>query len=184
MTADETKAVLAVIKVAFPGFSKGIDPDDVLNVWHDMFRDDDMKVVAEAVKILIATSKFPPTIAEVREKVMLVTRPQTDALMTELDAWNIVDKAIDYYRAGENFMALPPLLKRLVGSPNRLKEWSCMDADVVNSVVASNFMRSYAAIMRREKEISMLPESTRAMIRNSENKLTLDFGKEQRDEAN
>jgi hypothetical protein len=174
MTADETKAVLAVIKVAFPGFSKDIDPDDVLTVWHDLLEDCDEKAVAEAVKSLLAASKFPPTIAEIREKVMLITRPPTDALMTELDAWNVVDKAIDYYRAGGNFMALPPILKRLVGSPNRLKEWSCMDAEVVNSVVASNFMRSCAAIMRREKEISMLPESTKAMIRDLGNKWALD----------
>ena len=64
----------------------------------------------------------------------------------------------------EEFEKLPPILQRLVGSPSKLKEWALMDADTVNSVVASNLMRSYKVIAEKEKEFQALPSNVRAVL--------------------
>jgi hypothetical protein len=175
MTNDETKAVLAVIKTAFPGFCKDIDPGDVLTLWHDMFRDDDGKIVAEAVKSLISTLRFPPTVADVKERIRLLTQPP---FMTGQEAWSVVDKAISHYDAEKNFRTLPPLLQRLVVSPNRLREWAGMDESDVVTVVCSNFLRSYESAVRRERELSALPESSKAMISDFDVALNLTTGGE------
>jgi CRISPR/Cas system endoribonuclease Cas6 (RAMP superfamily) len=84
--------------------------------------------------------------------------------MTEMEAWQMVKSAISYYNAAETFERLPPILKRIVGSPNQLREWAIMEAEKFDTVVQSNFMRSYKALAAQERERAMLPESTRQMI--------------------
>ena len=177
MTREETKSILSVLRAGYPNFYKDLnkaDADQIIDLWATMFVDEPVKVVIEAVKTLMVTAKFPPTIADVKEKIYLVTHPQA---MTEAEAWNIVKKAIGYYNAQEHFEALPPILQKLVGSPNQLREWGMMDMDEVNTIVASNFMRSYKARVQHEKETAMLPESTRAMIQGLSAKLSITDGK-------
>jgi len=81
-----------------------------------------------------------------------------------MEAWDMVRRAISYYHANEAFRNLPPILQKIVGSPNQLREWALMDVETVNSVIQSNFMRSYRAMAAREREYAMLPESTRQLI--------------------
>jgi hypothetical protein len=126
-----------------------------------MFADDPAQVVAEAVKSLMCTLKYPPTIADVKEKIAMITQPPA---MTEMEAWQMVKSAISYYNATETFSRLPPILQKIVGSPNTLREWAQMEAETVDSVIQSNFMRSYKVRAAQEKERAMLPESTRQMI--------------------
>ena len=53
----------------------------------------------------------------------------------------------------ESFEAMPPLVKRIVGSASQLGSWALMDLNTVNSVVSSNFQRSYKALAASQKEI-------------------------------
>lgn len=164
MNREEMKAILAVMKAGYPNFYKGMTREEatnIINLWTTMFTDDPAHVVTEAVKSLMCTLKFPPTIADVKEKIAMITQPTQ---MSEMEAWNMVKSAISYYSAGETFERLPAILRKIVGSPNQLREWAVMEAETVNSVVQSNFMRSYKAVSAREKEMSMLPESTKQMI--------------------
>ena len=134
-----------------------------LNLWAMMFMDMPAKLVTEAVKALITTLKYPPTIADVNDKILLLTRPPD---MTEQEAWNLVYKAIQSasYHAQENFDKLPPILQKLVGSPNQLREWAQMDTETLKSVVSSNFNRSYTARVKQEKEYQVLPQSNKQII--------------------
>jgi hypothetical protein len=84
--------------------------------------------------------------------------------------------AISYYNAGENFAELPPILQKIVGSPNVLREWALMNGEVVNSVIQSNFMRSYKAKVAQEKEHAMLPSSTKQLIAGLAQKYSLPEG--------
>jgi hypothetical protein len=164
MTRREALAVMAMLKTAYPTFYKNYSKDEInaaVDLWATMFADDPAYIVTEAVKSLMCTLKYPPTIADVKEKIHLLTQPQG---MSELEAWNTVRRAISYYDAQENYNSLPPMLQKIVGSPNQLREWAQMDADTVNSVIQSNFMRSFRAKVAQEKEQSMLPESTKRLI--------------------
>ena len=164
MNREETKAILAILKAGYPNFYKDMTKEDAtntINLWTTMFADDPAQVVTEAVKSLMCTLKFPPTIADVKEKIAMITQPPA---MTEMEAWQMVKSAISYYNAAETYERLPPILRRIVGSPNQLREWALMDSETVNSVVQSNFMRSYKVVAAQEKEKAMLPESTKQMI--------------------
>ena len=164
MNREETKEILKVLRVGYPNFYKGLtkrEADEIIDLWSTMFASEPLKIVIEAVKSLMCTLVYPPTIADVKSKIALITQPET---MSEMEAWGRVKSAINYYAATESFAVLPPILKRIVGSPNQLREWAIMEAETVNSVVQSNFMRSYKAIAAQEKEYGMLPESTKRLM--------------------
>ncbi|HRC81359.1 MAG TPA: replicative helicase loader/inhibitor [Sedimentibacter sp.] len=181
MTRDEATAILAILKTAYPAFYKDMSDeeiDDVINLWAAMFQDDNVKVVTEAVRAYIATDTkgFPPVIGQIKEKIAMIMQSQTQT-MTEMEAWQRVKAAISYYNASENFKELPPILQKVVGSPNILREWALMDGEVVNSVIQSNFMRSYKAKVAQQKEYAMIPSSTKQLIAGLAQKHSLTEGK-------
>lgn len=164
MTRQEALAVLTILKTAYPTFYKNYSKEDVnaaVDLWATMFAEEHPEIVVEAVKALICTHKYPPTIADIKEKIATITRPEQK---TEMEAWQQVKAAISYYNAAENFERLPPILQKVVGSPNTLREWAVMDGEVVNSVIQSNFMRSYKAKVAQQKEYAMLPSSAKQLI--------------------
>ena len=168
MTLKETGQVMAVLKVAFPAWGKGMDDAEALamvHLWAELFSDDPAQEVLAAVKSLIATQKegYPPTIGAVKAQL---DKLRTGERMTDEQAWRLIYKAIcnSAHNSGGEFSALPPELQRLVGSPNQLRDWAMMDAATVNSVVASNVQRAYRTRTEAEREMRVLPESVRTAL--------------------
>lgn len=181
MTRKETGIIMDILTTAYPRFYSGNDaPDPIktMNLWSEMFSNDDVSLVAAAVKSLIETDEkgFPPTIGQVKAKMRLLTSKEE---MTEAEAWALVAKAVKngLYGSREEFNKLPKNIQRLVGSHNQLRDWAMMDSDTLHSVVASNFQRSYKQVATREKEIAKLPEDVRKMIGTISGKLSLGDGK-------
>jgi hypothetical protein len=180
MTRNETIKVLALLKLAYPSFYKDMTKDtaiETIDFWSMMFAEEDLEIVLESVKALITTCKFPPSIADVKEKIRFITLPRQ---MNELEAWNLVNNAIrnSYYNASESFDKLPILIQKLVGSPNQLKEWAMMEISEVKSVVQSNFMRSFRARVENERQVMALPASTKLLIQNLGNNFKMIEGGE------
>lgn len=184
MTYDETLAIMAVLKAAYPAFYRDMkrkDGENAANLWAEMFKDEPAEIVAVAVKSFIATDVkgFPPNIGVIKEAIAKLRQGDE---MTEVEAWNLVRQAINgasvdpssvRYSGGvtdgktsalRNFEKLPEILQRLVGSPNQLAEWAQLDPATVASVVASNFQRSYKARAKHEKEFLMLPTDVRQAV--------------------
>lgn len=165
MTRDDTLDLLSILKAAYPNFYRDMtrkDADQVISLWSEMFKDEPVEVVALAVKAHIATDKkgFPPHIGAIKDAIVKIQQPDE---MTELEAWGLVQKALrnGYYGAQEEFDKLPPVVQRLVGSPNQLREWALMDTETISSVVASNFQRSYKARAAHEREFLALPSEVK-----------------------
>lgn len=168
MTRQETGVIMDILTTAYPRFYAGPDAPDMrktISLWAEMFAHDDVALVAAAIKSVIEGDEkgFPPTIGQVKGKLRLLTRAKE---MTEAEAWEMVSSAVrnGLYGAAEEFEKFPPLVRRIVGSPNTLREWARMDTDTVHSVVASNFQRSYRTISQREREIKALPAEVRAFV--------------------
>lgn len=160
--------IMSVLRGAYPAFYRGIDrkeADATVGLWEDMFEHDEYPLVAAAVKALIESDSkgFPPHIGAVKEKLRLITGGEE---MTEAEAWGIVAKALrnSTYGSREEFEKFPPVIKRLVGSPQQLREWGAMDSETVHSVVASNFQRSYKDIAQRERDIAKLPADVKTLV--------------------
>lgn len=166
MTREETLAVMSVLKAAYPDYYRDMrknDADAIVNLWAEMFSDEPAQIVALAVKSLIATGKYNPKIADVKEKIVKLKNANA---MTEQEAWNLVSRAISngIYGSQKEFDALPASVQRIVGSPMQLKEWAMMDSDTVQSVVASNFQRSYKIRAESDREYMALPSSVRNVV--------------------
>lgn len=166
MTRKETGIIMDILTAAYPRFCAGnADMRNVINLWAEMFANDDVALVAAAVKSVIESDEkgFPPSIGQVKAKMRLLT---SAGELTESDVWNVVKKALrnGIYDAAKEFAKFPPVVKRIVGSPEQLREWATMDSETVHSVVASNFQRSYRAISAREREIAKLPADVRALL--------------------
>ena len=83
-----------------------------------------------------------------------------------MEAWNLVAKALrnSAYGSEEEFAKLPPAVQRVAHSPSQLREWALMDADTVQSVVASNFQRAYTARQKSDREFEALPPAVRQYV--------------------
>lgn len=183
MTRQETGIVMNILTTAYPRFYAGKDAPDpgrTLSLWAEMFADDDVELVAAAVKALIATDDkgFPPHIGAVKAKMRQITTP---GQMSALEAWELVYKAIKRsgYNSKEEFEKLPPAIQRLVGAPSQLKDWALMDAGTVQSVISSNFQKSYQARAKQETEYQALPSDIKQMIGGLAGRLALGNGNNQ-----
>lgn len=177
MTREETLGIMAVLSAAYPTFYRKSSPEDTkaaVALWAEMFKDDPASVVTAAVKALIKTrvEGFPPTIGEVAAKIAELTRPGE---FSEMEAWAMVEKACQngLYGYLEEYDRLPPVIQKTLGSPSQLKEWALMEPGQLHTVVASNFMRSFRTMQKREREMSMLPADVKAMLSGVSERLAL-----------
>lgn len=184
MTMQETGIIMDILVTAYPRFYTGKDAPDprkVMSLWAEMFRDDPVELVAAAVKALIATDDkgFPPHIGAVKASMRKLVQPDE---MTEMEAWRLVRRAIrgasmspssrlitaagidNRTSAQKNFEELPPILQRVVGGPEQLAAWEQIANEQIDTVIQSNFMRSYRARAQQEREFQALPQDVRAMI--------------------
>lgn len=72
MTKEETIKIMAILKAAYPTYYKDQTQEEALvsvGVWQATLIEYDYKAVSEAVKQLIKTMKFAPSIAEIIEKI-------------------------------------------------------------------------------------------------------------------
>lgn len=178
MNRNDVIALMAVLKTAYPSYYKQVSRDEALaaiNLWSEMFADDDPAIVSAATKALIAsrTEGFPPTIGAVKAKMHDIANPDA---MTEDEAWRIIAKALrnGIYGSREEFDKLPAELRKIVHDPAQLKEWAKMDEETVQSVVVSNFRRSYRVTATRRKELDMLPQDVRASISSTVGRMRLE----------
>ena len=161
MTRDNTIMILGILKTSYPNFYKDMSNSEMYNVldlWSEMFEKDDLNLVKLAVKELIQTLKFPPTIADVKQKMDELTCKET----LPVDLWASLKKAVrnSIYNAEEEFAKLPEECKMFIKSPAQLREIAVMDSDVVDSVTKGQFLKQIETIQKRLKEDRlMLPET-------------------------
>lgn len=168
MTRTETIQIMSVLKAAYPSYYKDMkrtDADAVVDLWASMFAEEQLPIVAAAVKALIASDAkgFPPVIGQVKAYIRKLTQPEQ---LNEAEAWGYVMKALrnSTYNSADEFEKMPEIARRLVGTPNQLKEWAMIDIDELQTVTQSNFMRSYRARATSEREYLALPSDVKQMM--------------------
>ena len=83
-----------------------------------------------------------------------------------MEAWSLVSKAIrnSSYNSVEEFVKLPLLVQRAVGTPDNLRNWAVSDCQTIESVIQSNFLRTYRTVVKRENEINCMPNDIKSLI--------------------
>ena len=162
MTKEDVSKIMTVLQVAYPRYYAGQSAEEKLqaiNLWHMMLEEYPYELVQKAVKTVIATNKFPPAISEIIEKIGFL---KSEGSMTELEAWGYISKAIrgSTYRAKEEWEKLPEELKHIV-SPDMLRSWARVEADNAETVLQSNFLRTFRAAQERKKTYEAVPSDVK-----------------------
>ena len=163
MTRDKTKEILMMIQAAYPNF-KVPDKTITINTWHLVLEKYPYDLIKGALVGYITTDKsgFAPVIGQILEIVESMTSEQS---LDEMSAWSLVSKALrnGNYHAREEFEKLPRVVQQAVGSPDNLKNWSTSDYESIETVIQSNFLRTYRTCVERDKKLNCMPD----LVRNS-----------------
>lgn len=175
MTRRETIELLQLLIAAYPS-SKLAANDVTVGVWHEMLKDLPGEVVGVAVRRMIATLKFPPTIADVREAV---TGGVADAqgFVDAGEAWRRVRKAISkygYYRGDEAQKALGA---DIWSGVEMAGGWQFLCADDGEETVRSaQFERRYNGRFKAQIEKAQIPQDIddrfKALVGDLQEKMT------------
>lgn len=171
MTKEECKQLLMTMEIIYPNF-KVEDKANTLKAWHLILQDYDPKYIEMGLKIYVTSSgsAFAPSIAELIEAAK---RPEELQMVDSSTAWSLVRKAISrgLYYAKEEYEKLPELAKEVVGSPAQIRSWAELETREIDTVVWSNFKKSYESLKEKKKQISMLPADVRTLINGTQQKM-------------
>lgn len=162
MTENETVKIIAMLYMAYPAVNKLSDEaiENMKNIWHRFFADDSYNLVEVAVQRHISTNKFLPSIAEIREQMAKLMRP--DLIPPDI-AWGTVK---DYIYIRDCYVRLPPLIEKVVETIGTQTLKECHDG-----YDKQMFMDLYKPAYERELEKAMLPKALGARIAKSETAL-------------
>jgi len=164
MNMAETAKIIATIQEIYPHFMDGRTPEKTVTIWQMVFDSEPYKIVSGALVAFVSDDNkgFPPVPGQIKEKI---AQMDADNEIDEARAWALVYAAMCKGATEKEFNGLPCDVQRIVGSQRILFDWSMMDLETVNSVVASNFMRSYRARAAHTREVKKLPESVQRMYK-------------------
>lgn len=159
MTKDEVKKLLAWAAANFPAMQER-DLRPTAELWHRMLGDLPYEVAESALLKVLATAKYFPTVAEIREAVATIALP---GLLSPAEAWAMVGQAIrkyGYYRQEEGLASLPPQVRAAAECIG----WRelCLTDNL--DVIRAQFMRVYEQYTGRKREEVMIPAPVRDMI--------------------
>lgn len=164
MTREQVGKLLMTIQAYYPNYNPP-DKEITLNAWRIMLAEYPEELVLQALRACIATnaSGFAPDVGQIMSKIQTISQPQ------ELDgmaAWGLVSKALrnGTYGAVEEFNKLPPLVRQAVGMPDNLKNWATSDYQTIETVIQSNFLRTYETVVKRANEINRMPDNIKSLI--------------------
>ena len=170
MTKADAAKLVAIVITAYPNYDKFKDEAAVtatVSLWATMFQSDDGKIVALALNKHIATSKWPPSVAEIREIMLEMQHPE---LIPPDTAWQAVSDllySVGEYNYGDINRQLPPLIARAVESIGWTNLWEMHRGCYVGGKPGMDrvaFIQQYGPMYEREKQRAMTPAAITAAI--------------------
>lgn len=134
-----------------------------MEMWFECLRDLDYSATQAGLKKHIMTSKWQPTIAEIRKSVADITNP---AILSNTEAWGEVTKAIKKFGSWDQDRALNSLSTHTRTTVESFGWDRLCGAENVD-VVRGQFLKMYDSFTIREKEKALLPEDFKVLIENT-----------------
>jgi len=164
MEKNESLTLIEILAAAYPNQKQFADPVQTVKtakVWASLLGDIPVKLALEATKKHCMLSKFPPTIAEIRERATEIMNPETE--ITAADAWGYVMKAIRGYgnwREHEALDSLPEIVKKVVTAIG----WKDICLSEEPDIIRAQFRMAFEKIAKSDKETKSLPEAFKKQI--------------------
>lgn len=160
MDRKEFSQIAKAIKTYYPS-SPGLFPNmAAVELWYTHLQDIPYQVCTLAVNRWVATNKWPPTIADLRESAMEVL---SNEIPDWSEAWEEVMKNIQkygFYRAVEGKEALTGITRQTV---ERIGYIHLCNSENITADRA-NFRDIYNSLLAREKKQAVLPAGLQAAI--------------------
>jgi len=159
MTKAETAKLLTLIAA---NYSKFDVPDIKVNLWFELLNDLPFNLVQTALKKVMLTSPYPPTIADLRKAAAEIITPIGETLDAG-KAWGEVQKAIQkcgWCDPEGAYKLMSPLTKEVVEQIS----WQEICSSEETGVIRGQFMKMFNTLADRHKEQKMLPEKLKAEI--------------------
>ena len=165
MTKQEVQRLLLIIASQYPTF-KPNKLEFITDAWHMELEPYSSQEAEMALRVYNSTNNtsFAPSIGQILTGINRLKMP--DSEMSEGEAWSMIYKAISNanYHASDEFEKLPPVLQKVVGSPEMLRTWAMSDMDDVQTVIQSNCMRSFKQVNKREFDRASIPDNVKTLI--------------------
>lgn len=160
MDRKEFSQIAKAIKTYYPS-SPGLFPNmAAVELWYTHLQDIPYQVCTLAVNRWVATNKWPPTIADLRESAMEVL---SNEIPDWSEAWEEVMKNIQkygFYRAVEGKEALTGITRQTV---ERIGYIHLCNSENITADRA-NFRDIYNSLLAREKKQAVIPAGLQAAI--------------------
>jgi len=172
MTEQDTIKAVTLIFMSYPAADKFKDENSIkgmVSVWKTMFKDDDAQLVMASIQKHIAVNKWPPSIAEIREQMVSITRP--DIIPPDI-AWSMVSDVMSVkgeYCHFDLYRVLPEMIARVVETIGWSKLYDLHRGSVRGNKDGMDrvaFMELYKPAYEREREKAMLPQMLSNEIEN------------------
>lgn len=175
MTEKETLKILAVLAALYPAdmaingnTSEEISSKKrlITSTWMKQFENYSYEEVSGAIHAHIGNDIYgkAPTIGKIKSMIQKVTEPY----ITPIEAWNILYYAICHggYDMRKVHEKLPYEIKICV-TPEQMYEWGFeTDAKTCQTVIASNFQRSFQAKQQYLKQMDNIPSAAKISLKN------------------
>lgn len=174
MNKREVAQILAILKEYYPRDFVNSDLQTKVEAWYLILQDYDYKLTQNAVISFVSSdlNGFMPSVGQIVDKINKLTNKNQ---LTENEAWDLVYKALgnSTYNSVQEFDKLPKEVQRSVGSPDMLRSWSQLELDEIQTVIQSNFMRSFKTASKQIKEYDLLPENVKKFTLDLANKMDM-----------
>lgn len=167
ITEDEARQLLSIMAVIYPNIQISeatIEP--TIKIYQRIFAKYKYQELENALEIYSTTnmSGFPPQPAHLID--IIESAYESENKMDDSEVWKIIYNAVcrSSYKAEEDFNNFPPIIQRVVGSPNQLREWGQTSIDIVNGSVKTSVMINYHNIVKEEKVKNRMPNNSLSQI--------------------
>ena len=148
MNKVEVAEILTSLTVPYPSFSKDQDKEALINLWYATLGAFPKALVNMAIMEHISTSKFPPSVFEIKE---IIYKQNTLHGYTFDEIWNLILKAVD---SGEYYLGDISYSKSYARLPKEVKDIITIDGlhqIAVNSISENEYIKNQ--LRRRYQEI-------------------------------
>jgi hypothetical protein len=159
MNRKEIINLLAIATANFPNLqTKDMQPTAVL--WEKALKDLEYPTAEKALVKVLSTSKFFPTVADVREAAAQITNPR---VMDAMEAWGLIIKAIrkfGMYRQKEGLESLPADVRAMA----ERFTWRELCLNENPDTLRAQFRMAWETQSKRENEMRQIPQNIRGLI--------------------
>lgn len=159
MRPEEFNSIAKAIRTYYPR-ENFLPNQEAIALWYDALKDLDYKATETAVKAWVATNKWSPSIADLREGVNKITQPKIKDWSEAFEEARQAIRRFGWYNPKDALDSLDELTRETV----RRMGYHDMCMSENHASDRANFRDIYNTLAERKKQERQIPEAIRIII--------------------